>query len=105
MKKIIEASEVRKVQGNESKGMSNICCQVPTEYILNLHGDYTWCYKIFMNDCRILKQKNPSEGGDVSSSKKTRTANPSAIRLPAVTQRHMSFVKRLESQRNNMLKS
>ena len=38
------------------------------EYILNLHGNHTLCY--FMNDCRIiLKQKNPSEGSDVRSSK------------------------------------
>ena len=38
------------------------------EYIPNLHGNHTLCY--FMTDCRILKQKNPSEGTDVSSSKK-----------------------------------
>ena len=37
-------------------------------YIPNLHGNHTLCY--FRNDCRILKQKNPSEGNDVSSSKK-----------------------------------
>ena len=39
------------------------------DYIPNLHGKHTLCY--FMNDCRIiLKQKNPSEGSDVRSSKK-----------------------------------
>ena len=38
------------------------------EYIPNLHENHTLCY--FMNDCRILKQKNPSEGSDVRSSKK-----------------------------------
>ena len=37
-------------------------------YIPNLHGNHSLCY--FRNDCRILKQKNPSEGNDVSSSKK-----------------------------------
>ena len=31
-------------------------------------GNHTLCY--FRNDCRILKQKNPSEGSNVSSSKK-----------------------------------
>ena len=47
------------------------------EYIPNLHGNHTLCY--FMNDYRIiLKQKNPSEGSDVRSSQKARTANPSA---------------------------
>ena len=34
------------------------------EYIPNLHGNHTLCY--FMNNCRILKQKNPSEGSDVT---------------------------------------
>ena len=39
------------------------------EYISNLHGNHKWCY--FMSDCRIiLKQKNPSQGSDVRSSKK-----------------------------------
>ena len=39
------------------------------EYIPNLQGNHTLRY--FMNDCRIiLKQKNPSEGSDVRSSKK-----------------------------------
>ena len=38
------------------------------EYIPNLHVNHILCY--FMNDCRILKRKNPSEGSDVSSSKK-----------------------------------
>ena len=38
------------------------------EHIPNLHGNHTLCY--FMNDRIILKQKNPSEGSDVSSSKK-----------------------------------
>ena len=37
-------------------------------YIPNLHGNHTLCY--LGNDCTILKQKNPSEGSDVSSSKK-----------------------------------
>ena len=36
--------------------------------IPNLHGNHTLCY--FRNDCSILKQKNPSEGSVVSSSKK-----------------------------------
>ena len=59
------------------------------EYIPNLHGNHTLCY--FMNDCRIiLKQKNPSEGSDVRSSKKARTANPSATTMPAVAQWQMS---------------
>ena len=45
------------------------------EYIPNLHVNHTLCY--FMNDCRIiLKQKNPSGGSDVRSSKKRRTAKP-----------------------------
>ena len=39
------------------------------EHIPNLHENHTLCY--FMNDGRIiLKQKNPSEGSDVRSSKK-----------------------------------
>ena len=38
------------------------------DYISNLHGNHTLCY--FINDCRILKQKNPSEGSDVSSKKR-----------------------------------
>ena len=33
-----------------------------------IHGYHTLFY--FRNDCRILKQKNQSEGSDVSSSKK-----------------------------------
>ena len=37
------------------------------EYMPNLHGNHTLCY--FINDCRILKQKNPSERSDVRSSK------------------------------------
>ena len=93
-KKMNEAAEVRQAQGNESKGMSDICCQVPTEYISNLHGNYTWCYKNFMNNCRILKQNNPSGGGDVSSSKKARTANPSATRSLAVTQWQTSLCEK-----------
>ena len=53
------------------------------EYIPNLHGNHTLCN--FMNDCRIiLKQKNPSEGSDVRSSK--RTANPSIPTMLAVAQ-------------------
>ena len=38
------------------------------EYMPNLHGNHTLCW--FENDCTILKQKNPSEGSDVRSSKK-----------------------------------
>ena len=37
-KKINEAAEVRKAQGNECKEMNDTCYQVPTEYI----------YQIFM---------------------------------------------------------
>ena len=60
-----------------------------------------------MNDCRILKQKNPSEGSDVSSSKKREQQmqirqqhNASCCQVTDVF-----FVKRLESQGNNMLKT
>ena len=45
------------------------------EYIPNLHGNHTLCY--FRNDCRILKQKTPSEGSDVSSSKKENSKSAS----------------------------
>ena len=65
------------------------------EYNQNLHGNHRLCY--FMNDCRILKQKNPSEGSDVNSSKKRE--------LQTRQQPDVFFVKRLESQGNNMLKT
>ena len=45
----------------------------------NLHGKHALCY--FRNDCRILKQKNPS----------ARIANPPATRMLAVAQWQMSF--------------
>ena len=86
-KKIKEAVEVRKIQGNERERLSDICCQALSEYIPHLHGYHRWCYKNFTNVSRILKRKNPSEEEDASSSKKARTANPSATRvlLPADT--------------------
>ena len=40
-KKINEAAEVKKAQSNERKWMNDICWQVPSEYIPNLHGNYT----------------------------------------------------------------
>ena len=63
------------------------------------------CY--FRNDCRILKQKNQSEGSDVSSSKKREQQmqirqqhNASCCQVTDVF-----FVKRLKSQGNNILKT
>ena len=50
--------------------------------IYQSHGNHTVCY--FRNDCRILKQKNPSEGSDVSSSKKRE--HPSATTMLVVAQ-------------------
>ena len=48
---------------------------LPTEYIPNLQGNHTWCYRNFTNFCRILKKQTnkQTEGGDVNSSKKVRT--------------------------------
>ena len=57
------------------------------KHIPNLLGNHTLCY--FMNDCRILKQKNPSEAGSElrsSTTTKARTANPSATTKLAVAQ-------------------
>ena len=76
------------------------------EYIPNLHGNHRLCY--FMNDCRIiLKQKNPSEGSDVRSSKKRENSksvsNHNASCCPVTD---VLFVKRLEyKKRKNMLKT
>ena len=39
-KNINEATDVRKAQGNDNKWMSDICCQVPDDYI------YRICMKI-----------------------------------------------------------
>ena len=47
---------------------SNMVDEIYGICIPNLHGNHTLCY--FGNDYTILKQKNPSEGSDVSSSKK-----------------------------------
>ena len=59
------AAEVRKAQGNESKGMSDTCCQVPTEYIPNLHGRYMVLQGLYE---RLQNFQNWSKaGGDVSS--------------------------------------
>ena len=72
------------------------------EYIPNLHGNRTSCY--FMNDCRIQKQKNPSEGSDVSSSKKWEQQicqQPQPLAQWQVS----FFVKRLKSQGNSLLKT
>ena len=66
-------------------------------YIPNLHGNHTLCY--FRNDCRILKQKNPSEGNDVSSSKKREQ------QICQQPQQMSFFVKRLESQGNNFVEN
>ena len=74
------------------------------EYIPDLHENHTFCY--FMNDCRILKQKNPSEGSDVSSSKKRdikSVSNHNASCCPVTCV--FLCVKRLESLGNNMLKT
>jgi len=58
------AAEVRKAQGNESEGMSDMCCQVPTEYIPNLHGRYMVLQGLYE---RLQNFQNRSEaGGDVS---------------------------------------
>ena len=55
------------------------------KYIPNLHGNHTLYY--FMNDYSIiLKQKNPSEGSEVRSSKKREQANPSATTMLAAAQ-------------------
>ena len=68
------------------------------EYILNLHGNHTLCY--FMNDCRIiLKQKNPSEGSDVRSSKK----REQQIRL--LPSDRCLVCEKTWIQENNMLKT
>ena len=81
------AAEVRKAQGNESKGMSDTCCQVATEYIPNLHGNHIWCYKDFTNVCRIFKQKNPSEaGGEVSSPPKAFSVRTENLQTDIQTQ-------------------
>ena len=86
-KNLKEAGEVRKVQGNENKQMQDIWCYIPAEYV-----EYRICMGIvhdititLMNFSRILKQKNPSERDDVSSSHKVKTANLSSARvlLPA----------------------
>ena len=73
------------------------------EYIPILHGNYTLCY--FMFDCRILKQKNPSEVSDVSSSKKREQQIHQQHNASCCQVTEVFFVKRLESQGNNMLKT
>ena len=77
-------------------------------YIPNLHGNHTLCN--FRNDCRILKQQNPSEGSDVSSKKREQKVRqqPQSVlfrRLSCCPVTDVFFVKRLESQGNNMLKT
>ena len=71
------------------------------EYIPNLHGNQTLCY--FMNDCRIiLKQKNPSEGSDVRSSKKREQQIRQQPQCCPVTD--VLFVKRLEYKKTTLVK-
>ena len=104
-RKLMRQLQLEKTQGNESKGMSDMCCQVPTEYIPNLHGNHIWCYKDFTNVCRIFKQKNPSEaGGDVSSPPKKSENSKSvsdqiASCYPMTVICNFWGVKKLESQR------
>ena len=65
------------------------------EYISNLHGDHILCY--FMNDCRIiLKQKNPSDGSDVRSSKSENSKSVSNHNASCCPVTDVLFVKRLE---------
>ena len=58
-----------------------------------------------MTDCRILKQKNPSDGSDVSSSKKREQQIRQQHNASCCQVTEVFFVKRLESQGNNMLKT
>ena len=69
------------------------------EYIPNLHGNHTLCY--FRNDCRIWNQRNPSEAPQKSENSKS-VSNHHASCCPVTD---VFFVKRLESQGNNMLKT
>ena len=48
--------QLRSQKHKAMKGMNDICCQVPTKYIPNLHENHN-----FMNVYRILKHKNPLE--------------------------------------------
>ena len=59
----------------------------------------------FRNDCRILKQKNPSEGSDLSSSKKREQQIRQQHNASCCPVTDVVFVKRLESQGNNILKT
>ena len=68
-RKLMRQLRSEKLKTMKVKGWVTFVARYQTN-ISNLHGNYTWCYKNFMNNCRILKQENPSEGGDVSSSKK-----------------------------------
>ena len=63
----------------------------------------TRCY--LRNDCRILKQKNPSEGSDVSSDPQKSENSKSVSIHNASCCLDVFFAKRFESQRNNMLKT
>ena len=59
------------------------------KYMIYTESEWDHTLYYFRNDCRILKQKNPSECSDISSSKK---ASTSASTMLAVTQWQMSFL-------------
>ena len=74
------------------------------EYIPNLHGNHTLCY--FMNDCRIiLKQKNPSEGSDVRSSKKREQQIRQQPQCQLLPSDRCLVCEKTWIQENNMLKT
>ena len=74
------------------------------EYIPNLRGNHTLCY--FMNDCRIiLKQKNPSEGSDVRSSKKREQQIRQQPQCQLLPSDRCLVCEKTWIQENNMLKT
>ena len=82
--KIKQCVALRRSQEDVNLKLSNICDQVPEDYLPHIYGYHRWCYQCFTNTSRLLKRKERSEEDLATSSKRKRvSASGSTTLLPA----------------------